>query len=129
MENMIAVTCSGTIGKVQIIPRYMDGWAANQHSLRVIATEGENAGYIYTWLASDYGQALITRHSYGSVILEIDRWMLGQVPIPMAAEEVRKEIGGLVLHANNLRDEAWRLERHAIHEMEEAIKPVTTEVP
>lgn len=68
-ENMIAVTRSGTIGKVQIIPKYMAAWTASEDATRILASDDINAGYLYAWLASDYGYCLITRQSYGSVIV------------------------------------------------------------
>ncbi|PSR17715.1 type I restriction endonuclease subunit R [filamentous cyanobacterium CCP3] len=120
-ENMIAVTCSGTIGRVQIIPAYMASWTANQHANRLLAADDMNAGYLYAWLASDYGYSLITRHSYGSVILEFDRFMLSSVPIPLPEVSIRDEIGNLVLKANQLRDEAWRNEQDAINKLENLI--------
>lgn len=120
-ENMIAVTCSGTIGRVQIIPAYMASWTANQHANRLLAAEDMNAGYLYAWLASDYGYSLITRHSYGSVILEFDRFMLASVSIPLPQASIRNEIGNLVLTANKLRDEAWRNEQDAIQKLENLI--------
>jgi len=120
-ENMIAVTCSGTIGRVQIIPAYMAQWAANQHATRFVAAPDMNPGYLYAWLASDYGYCLITRHSYGSVILEVDKEMFSSVPIPIPEPSVRDEIGNLVLKANSLRDQAWRKEQDAISKLENLI--------
>ncbi|MCY7322817.1 MAG: restriction endonuclease subunit S [Phormidesmis sp. CAN_BIN36] len=117
-ENMIAVTCSGTVGRVQIIPKYMADWTANQHANRLLAASEMNAGYLYAWLASDYGYCLMTRYAYGSVILEFDRGMLASVPIPLPEPETRDEIGNLVLKANQLRDEAWRNEQDAITRLE-----------
>jgi type I restriction enzyme S subunit len=116
-ENMVTVTCSGTIGRVQIIPRYMGAWTANQHAHRLLAAEAMNPGYLYAWLASDYGQLLVTRQSYGSVIFEVDREMLGSVAIPVPEASVRDEIGNLVLEANRLRDEAWQKEQDAIQQV------------
>lgn len=121
-RNMILVTCSGTIGRVQIIPSYMEKWTANQHSLRCIAASDMNPGYLYAWLASEYGKKLITRFSYGSVILEIDKEMLGSVPVPLADESTRKEIGDLVLKANDIRNEAWEKERTAITQLEQVVE-------
>ncbi|MFA5180902.1 MAG: hypothetical protein WC405_06240 [Syntrophales bacterium] len=121
IENMIAVTCSGTIGRVQIIPAYMQGWTASQDALRVISSDGLNAGYLYAWLASDYGQSLIKRHLYGSVVVHIDKEMLGSVPVPIPNTAIINEIGNLVLKANSLRDEGWRLERGAIERIEDLI--------
>lgn len=125
-ENMIAVTCSGTIGRVQIIPAYMASWTANQHANRLLAANDMNAGYLYAWLASDYGYSLITRQSYGSVILEFDRFMLASVQIPLPAASIRDEIGNLVLRANKLRDEAWCSEQQAITKLENLIAGKST---
>ena len=80
-----------------------------------------NPGYLYAWLASDYGTRLVKRHSYGSVILEVDKDMFGSVPIPLADEATRNEIGGLVLKANDYRNTAWGKEREAIIKFETVI--------
>ncbi len=120
-ENMIAVTCSGTIGRVQIIPKYMADWTANQHANRLLAASEMNAGYLYAWLASDYGYCLMMRYAYGSVILEFDKEMLASVLIPLPEESIRNEIGDLVIRANRLRDEAWRNEQDAINKLENLI--------
>ena len=46
-ENMTLITCSGTIGKVTIVPKHWDGWTANQHIIRVIPANDKIAGYLY----------------------------------------------------------------------------------
>jgi len=113
-ENMVAITRSGTIGRVQIIPKYMQGWAGSEHAIRVIATDNVTAGYLYAWFSSAYGQALIARYSYGSVIVEIDRFMVGEIAVPVLPTAERNSIGKLVLEANHLRDKAWTLEQEAL---------------
>jgi len=121
-RDMVTVSCSGTIGRIQIIPAYMEGWTANQHATRLVAGSEVSAGYLYAWLSSDYGQRLLKRYSYGSVILEVDREMIGSVPIPLPPKAVRDKIGDLVHRANELRDQAWRIERDAIQELENLIE-------
>ena len=120
-ENMIAVTRSGTIGKVQIIPKYMAAWTASEDATRILASDDINAGYLYAWLASDSGYCLMTRCSYGSVILEVDQEMFSSVHIPLPELSIRNEIGDLVLKANQLRDQAWRSEQEAISKLEKLI--------
>ncbi|MDR4484749.1 MAG: hypothetical protein R3B95_16310 [Nitrospirales bacterium] len=117
-ENMIAVTCSGTVGKVQIIPGYMAGWAASQDSLRIVPSSPSEAGFLYAWLNGEYGQRLVKRHTYGSVVVHIDLPMLKSVPVPNANESVRKQVGELVLRGNELRNNAWILEQKAIRQIE-----------
>lgn len=128
-RDMVTVSCSGTIGRVQIIPPYMEGWTANQHATRLIAGSEVSPGYLYAWLTSDYGQRLLKRYSYGSVILEVDRDMIGSVSIPLPPNGIQKKIGDLVLHANELRNQAWRIERDAIQELENHIESGLTRRP
>ena len=118
--NMICVTCSGTIGRVQIIPAYMSNWTSSQDSIRLLSEI--NPGYLYSWLSSDYGNCLLMRQLYGSVIVHIDRDMLASVLIPLPDTTIINEIGDLVLKANQLRDEAWRKEQEAISQLENLIK-------
>jgi type I restriction enzyme S subunit len=117
-ENMIMVTRSGTVGRVQIVPAYMNQWAGSEDAHRVLAAEGMNPGYLFAWLASDYGSCLMERYTYGSVILKIDREMLAAVPIPLPDATVINEIGNMILQANIHRDEAWRKEQEAIRQIE-----------
>lgn len=71
-ENMTLITCSGTIGKVALVGRHWEKWAANQHIIRIVPASENIAGYLNIFLASEYGYHLITRYTYGAVIDEID---------------------------------------------------------
>lgn len=122
LENMIAITCSGTIGKVNIIPKHWENWTMSQHVLRVLPKDESMAGYLYVWLNSDYGRVLIERFTYGSVVDEIDDRHLSRVPIPIVKNKSRmKEINDLALKANKLRSEAYFLEQEAIKQVNEEV--------
>lgn len=117
-ENMIAVTRSGTIGRVNLIPKYMENWIYSEHVIRVVPSTNDVAGYLYIWLNSDYGRALIERYSYGAVIKEIDNKQLAQMPIPVIHDKNKiKQINDLALEANKLRTEAYYLEQEAIEDV------------
>lgn len=118
-ENMCAVTCSGTIGKVMIVPKHWQGWTLNQHVMRIIPQSKDIAGYIYAWLSTDYALPLIMRHTYGAVVDEIDDKQLAEVPVPLLHDEViQQRINDLVLQANELRYQAYLKEQEAIKQME-----------
>lgn len=119
--NLVMVTCSGTNGRIQIVPNYMSGWGASQDALRVEGVSDEWAGYVFAWLSSSFGQSLLLRHQYGSVITHLDREMLGMVPVPILPDAKRKAIATLVLDANRLRDEAWALEQGALKSLRQEI--------
>ena len=122
-ENMCLVSCSGTIGKVQIAPRHWNGWAINQHVMRVIPASDEIAGYIYSWLTSPYCFPLIVRNNYGAVIDEIDDKQLSEVAIPLLKDKaIQLRINDLVLQANELRYQAYLKEQEALQQMEAVLK-------
>lgn len=124
-EKMILITCSGTIGKVNIVPHHWNGWTANQHILRVIPADENIAGYIYTWLSSKYGYELINRFTYGAVVDEIDDKQLGKVQIPLLKnKDIQNKINNLVLEANKKRSEAYILEQEALQIMNDLVYQV-----
>lgn len=113
-ENLVLVTRSGTIGKVQIIPKYMNDWAGSEHAHRIEGISNELAGYIFTWLNCPYGQILLEHYQYASVITHIDKDMLSSVQVPILPLQDMENIGRKVLEANTLRNEAWELEQKAL---------------
>lgn len=121
-ENMTLITCSGTIGKVSLVGKHWENWAANQHIIRVIPVSKDIAGYINIFLSSNYGNVLITRYTYGSVVDEIDDNHVRQIPIPLLKDkEIQKRINGLALEANQKRYEAYCLEQEALRIMNEEV--------
>lgn len=112
--NMLCVTRSGTVGRVLLVPPYMNGWTASEHALRIISENPENAAYLYAWLASPFGRLLFWRLSSGSVIVHIDRFQLVDLPIPWLPEADRKVVSDLAQRANELRSSAWSRERAAL---------------
>jgi type I restriction enzyme S subunit len=121
-ENMILVTRSGTIGKINIAPKHWGNWVTSEHILRVTPKDNTIAGYLYIWLNSDYGKTLIKRQTYGSVVDEIDGKQLGETPVPILKNaDVMKRINDLALQANKLRSDAYYLEQEAIKIVESEV--------
>lgn len=121
-ENMCAITCSGTIGKIAIVPKHWSNWAMNQHVMRVVPASDSIAGYIYAWLDTPYSHTLITRNVYGAVVDEIDSKHIANVCIPLLKDKSKqKKINDLVLKANSLRYQAYIKEQDTIKKMNEIL--------
>ncbi|HHW7579001.1 TPA: hypothetical protein ACU21O_000446 [Mannheimia haemolytica] len=113
-ENMILVTRSGTIGKVVLVPKHWENWAASEHLLRIKPVSDDIAGYLAVWLKSPWALPLIQRHTYGSVIFEIDQYHLSQVAVPILDNAQMQQINSLALQANALRTQAFMEEQEAL---------------
>lgn len=120
--NMILITCSGTIGNVNLVPKHWDGWTASQHIIRVLPASENIAGYAYVFLASEWGRELLKRYKYGAVIDEINDEHVASVPFPLLRDkETQSRINSLALCANEKRFQAYNLEREAMKIIEREI--------
>ena len=114
-ENYILISDRGTIGKVQIVPKHWNGWAVSQNIIKLIPISSSIAGYIYIYLQTSLGQALIKRETYGSVVDMIDDNNVASIPIPLLKDNsMQSRINDLVLQANELRYQAYLKEQEAL---------------
>lgn len=121
-ENTTLITRSGTIGKVTMVPKHWEHWVTSEHIIRVVPSSSEIAGYLNVFLASDYGNALIKRFTYGSVVDEIDANHVSQIAIPLLKnKDVQKQINDLALQANQKRYKAYKLEQQALDIMDNEV--------
>lgn len=117
-ENMVLVTCSGTIGNTAMVLKHWHGWTMTHDIIRIVCNDKRIAGYLYAWLSTEYGRALVSKYSYGAVVPHIEDHHLSQVHIPLLAEHEIREIGALVLDANEKRHQAFLLEEQAIKDFD-----------
>lgn len=121
-ENTTLISRSGTIGKVCLVPKHWQNWVASEHIIRVVPASNDVAGYISTFLSSDYGYELIKRFTYGSVVDEIDDNHVRQIQIPILKnQDIQKQINDLALQANEKRYQAYLLEQEALKVLDEEV--------
>jgi type I restriction enzyme S subunit len=118
-QGWVLVTCSGTIGRVALVPKTLDGWAASQHIERIIPnTQRCHAGYIAAFLMTPYGQHQLTSKIYGGVVDELTEEDTAAIWLPDAPLEVQRRIGTLVVQAFERKEEANAIEDRAIARLE-----------
>ncbi len=125
-QNQVLITCSGTIGKINIAPKHWSGWTSSQHVIRIESSSPWMAGYLYAWLSTDYGRELIRRFTYGSVVDEVSDEHIGNVIVPILKDSVMQEIGKLVLDANGKRYQAFVLEQQAMRTFDQKVFGIST---
>jgi type I restriction enzyme S subunit len=120
-HNMILVTCSGTVGKVAIVPKHWDNWAMTHDIIRLVPTTKLN-GYLFIWLQTIYANTLIEATAYGSVVPHVEISHIARIPVPLLKDSERQsEINRLALCANELLYQAYQLEQEAVKVMEDEV--------
>lgn len=108
-KGQILMTCSGrsgSIGRTTYVSDTLHGRIFSSDLIRIECSEIETAGYLYAFLSTKTGRALIKLNEYGAMIPHIDPSHLESVPIPNPPSILKKQIHDLVIHSYNLRDKS-----------------------
>lgn len=121
--NTILITCSGSIGKVVLVPKHWENWVGTHDLVRLIPKDNDIAGYLFCFLNSEYGQLLLNSLVYGAVVDHIEAFHVADIEIPFLKNQSKQqEINDLVLQANELRYQAHLKEQEAIKKMDGIIE-------
>lgn len=107
-ENFILVTRSGTVGRCVIVGKRLSRFAITDDAIRV-ETKDLPTGYVYAYLSTWIGQALISKDQYGSAIKHLEPHHLEKIPAPIVSPKEQAQISQEVIKAFELRDEANNL--------------------
>lgn len=107
-SGWLLVSRSGTIGNVLYVYDRLSRCAITDHAIRVEPTK-VRAGYLYAFLASKFGQPLISQNAYGSTVDELEPKHLASIPVPLFGDEEQRTIHEAIIRAYELRDHANQL--------------------
>lgn len=104
-SGMTLISCSGfNAGRRSYVRPDMAGFWSSQDVLKVVPDADRiGAGYLYAFLASRFGEALVKGTVYGSAVKHIEPHHIENLPVPRFGEAVEKEIHELMQGAAELR--------------------------
>jgi len=100
----LLVTRSGTVGRCVIVGKRLSRFAISDDAIR-IETKDIPTGYLYAFLSSWIGQALLSKDQYGSAIKHLEPAHLARLAVPILPEAERDAIHTRIARAYSLRDE------------------------
>lgn len=104
-EGWLLISRSGTVGNVLYVNRRLSSCAITEHAIRIEAKRAP-AGYLYSYLASKYGQPLMLKSTFGSTVDELEPKHLAGLPVPIADDRTQKIIHEKIVQAYAMRDKA-----------------------
>lgn len=108
-KGWILISRSGTIGNTAFTNSGHAQKLASEHVIRLVPNDILRAGYLYAFLSSKFGYALLTQGTFGAVIQHIECPHVANIPVPVFPDEMQKEIDTLIREAASLRDKAAEL--------------------
>jgi type I restriction enzyme, S subunit len=102
-EGWLLVSRSGTVGNVIYVNERLTHCAITEDAIRIEPTQIE-AGYLYAFLASRYGQAIAAKGMYGATVEHLEPKHLRSIPVPVPPSQARTAIHDKIVEAYRLRD-------------------------
>jgi type I restriction enzyme S subunit len=100
----------------------LNGRIISDDVIRIECSEADTAGYLYAFLSTKTGRALVKSNEYGAMIPHIEPSHLESVPVPNPPPILKKQIHDLVIHSYALRDESNALLDEAERLLYDALK-------
>jgi type I restriction enzyme S subunit len=105
-QGWILVSASGTVGRTMLATERLEKFFLTHDLIRIIPRQSLPVGYLYAFLSSWIGQALVAKDQYGSAIKHLEPHQLAGVPVPILPDQVQNDIHNTIVQAYALRDEA-----------------------
>jgi type I restriction enzyme S subunit len=106
-EGWILVTRSGVVGRCVLVGRCLARFFLSEDLIRVVPVVP--AGYLYAFLSSWMGQALMVKQEYGMTVSHLEPHHLARLPVPILPPSDQDKIHDEIVIAYSLRDEANEL--------------------
>lgn len=111
--GQIMVTCSGSVGRATIAHRPHQDTLISHDLLRVSPKEEKYWGWVYAYLRSAQGRAMMMAAQYGHIIKHLEVGHLSSLPVPMLRDELLMDFTDKVNRILALRIEAFEKSRDA----------------
>lgn len=105
----LLITCSGTVGRINIANDYLSDCVLSQNLIRAIPNNGMR-GYLYAYLNSWMGQAFLTQNRYGATIKHINPEHVAEIPVPIFPDLI-DQLNDQVQELGDNRNKAERIQR------------------
>lgn len=105
--GQILVTCSGSVGRATLAHRPHQGVLISHDLLRVTPNDGKHWGWVYAFLRSPQGRAMMSAAQYGHIIKHLEVSHLNSLPVPAPRDVVLAEFDVKARKLLQLRIEAF----------------------
>ena len=117
----VVLSQSGTVGKPYFATRADEKVVLSQNAIRVPTKDPEDGGFLYAYLSTWIGQALLRKDKFGITVKHIRPHQVDSVTVPVVDKRKRARISSLV-------KESFELRARAIALLDQAKKEIYSEL-
>lgn len=108
-QGTILVMASASPGRTTVVTKAHENSFISHHFMRVEPRDASKAGWVYAFLHSAQGQAMMRGSQYASIIRHIEPHHVAALPIPVVDKATEKRFAAKLLMVVSLRNEAFDL--------------------
>jgi hypothetical protein len=106
-RGQIMVTCSGSVGRATLAHAPHENTLISHDLLRVTPREPRAWGWVYGYLRSPQGRAMMSAAQYGHIIKHLEISHLNSLPIPALRDDLMDDFNAKATQILELRIEAF----------------------
>lgn len=125
-QGTILVMASASPGRSTLATVAHENSFISHHFMRVEPLVQEQSGWIYAYLRSPQGLAMMSGSQYASIIRHIEPHHVAALPVPLVAKEVADDFRDRVFHVLELRNSAFALMQQADAIFAATLGPIVT---
>lgn len=112
-EGTILVMASASPGRSTLVTQAHANAFISHHFMRVEPVSAKQAGWLYGYLRSSQGRAMMSGSQYASIIRHIEPHHVAALPVPTVPDAIAADFGQRLQRILTLRNDAYRLAEEA----------------
>ncbi|MEN9366624.1 MAG: hypothetical protein RL489_982 [Pseudomonadota bacterium] len=112
-RGQIMVTCSGSVGRATLAHVPHENTLISHDLLRVSPRSDSSWGWVYAFLRSPQGRAMMSAAQYGHIIKHLETSHLRELPVPVLRSDLLADFNTMTTKVLELRIEAFEKARKA----------------
>jgi hypothetical protein len=125
----ILLTRSGSVGDAIVTYSALSNAIVSDDLLRIQLHEQAQLGYLYTFIRTRFGRAMLRSTRYGSIVKHLEPEHVMEIPVPKASQSDRSMLNSEVAGIFALREEALELIRLAEDRFASELGPLDDSSP
>lgn len=124
-QGTILVMASASPGRSTLVTMAHENAFLSHHFMRVEPVDAAQAGWVYGYLRSSQGRAMMSGSQYASIIRHIEPHHVAALPVPRVSDATAADFGERVNRILALRNESYRQAEEADSRFAKAVGPIT----